>query len=96
MRGLRSRKPIGFRQWVVHLHGIQIKTNSQNYRPDILGNIKESRNNLAHGSVSFVEAVRDNSIIDIETNVRFITAFLEELINTIVEFIENEKYKIQV
>lgn len=75
-------------------HGIRIKTNSQNYRPDILENIKEKRNNLAHGSVSFVDAVRNNSIIDISTNADFIISFLEELIATVEEFINNEKYKI--
>lgn len=75
-------------------HGIRIKTNSQNYRPDILENIKEKRNNLAHGSVSFVEAVRNNSINDIETNANFIISFLEELIATVEEFINDKKYKI--
>lgn len=75
-------------------HGIQIKTNSQNYRPDILENIKEKRNNLAHGSVSFVEAVRNNSIKDIDTNAKFIISFLEELIDTVVEFIDGNRYKI--
>lgn len=75
-------------------HGIQIKTNSQNYRPDILENIKEKRNNLAHGSVSFVEAVRNNSINDIDTNAKFIIFFLEELIDTVVEFIDEKKYKV--
>lgn len=73
-------------------HGIQIKTNSQNYRPDILKNIKENRNNLAHGSVSFVEAVRDNSINDINTNTKFIIAFLEELIDIVDEFNNKKKY----
>lgn len=73
-------------------HGIQIKTNSQNYRPDILGNIKENRNNLAHGSVSFVDAVRNDSINDIDENAKFIISFLEELIDTVVEFIDAKKY----
>lgn len=75
-------------------HGIQIKTNSNNYRPDILNNIRENRNNLAHGAVSFVEAVRNDSILDIDINARFIFSFLEELIGTVVEFIDDQKYKI--
>lgn len=74
-------------------HGIRIKTDSDNYRPDILGNIKENRNNLAHGAVSFVDAVRNDSIIDIKNNVKFIIKFLEELIDTVVEFIDDQRYK---
>lgn len=75
-------------------HGINIRTNSQNYRPDILENIKEKRNNLAHGSVSFVEAVRNNSINDIDINARFIISFLQELIDTVEQFIDEKKYMI--
>lgn len=75
-------------------HGIRIRTNSQNFRPDILENIKEKRNNLAHGSVSFVEAVRNNSINDIDKNSKFIISFIEELIDTVVVFIDEKKYKV--
>lgn len=75
-------------------HGIQISTNSPNFRPDILGNIKTSRNNLAHGAVSFVDAVRDDSIQDFEKYTRFITLFLEELIETVGEYIQRGCYRI--
>ena len=47
-------------------HGICIRTDSENSRPDILGSIKKNCNNLAHGLVSFVDAVRDDSIQDFE------------------------------
>ncbi|MCD7836927.1 MAG: hypothetical protein LUG83_09845 [Lachnospiraceae bacterium] len=75
-------------------HGIHVQTSSQNYRPDILENIKENRNNLAHGSVSFVEAVRADSISDIKRNEAFVIAFLEELISTVTAYITDQKYKI--
>lgn len=74
------------------MHGIRIKTGSENFRPDILENIKEKRNNLAHGSVSFVEAVRNNGIKDINKNARFVCLFLEELIDTVDEFIKSKQY----
>lgn len=74
-------------------HGIYVQTSSQNYRPDILENIKDNRNNLAHGSVSFVEAVRDDSIPDIKRDEEFVIAFLEELISTVTTYIMNQKYK---
>lgn len=74
-------------------HGIQIQTSSPNYRPDILNGIKENRNNLAHGSVSFVDAVRSDSISDIRKNEKFVVAFLEELIDTVITYINEQRYK---
>lgn len=74
-------------------HGIQLKTNSMNYRPDILSAIKDNRNNLAHGSVSFVEAMREDSIDDIKRNENFVTGFLDELIDTVSTYIERQQYK---
>lgn len=74
-------------------HGIQIKTNSSNYRPDILQEIKENRNNLSHGSISFIEAVREDSLIDIRQKKIFVITFLDELIDTVSFYITNQKYK---
>ena len=74
-------------------HGIRVSTSSTNYRPDILEGIKENRNNLAHGAVSFVEAVRSDSISDIRRNENFVVAFLEELIETVSVYIQEQKYK---
>ena len=74
------------------LHGIKIQTSSPNYRPDILDEIKENRNNLAHGAVSFVDAVRSDSISDIRSNEKFVVAFLEELIDTVTTYINEQRY----
>ena len=74
-------------------HGIQVRTSSQNYRPDILEGIRENRNNLAHGAVSFVDAVRSDSISDIRRNETVVVAFLEELIDTVTVYIDEQKYK---
>ena len=76
-------------------HGIQLQTRSRNYRPDILEGIKENRNNLAHGSVSFVDAVRSDSISDIRKNETFVVAFLEELIDTVTTYIDEKRYKME-
>ena len=56
-------------------------------------NIKSSRNNLAHGAVSFVDAVREDSISDIKRNEQFVVGFLEELIDVVVLYIAEQKYK---
>ena len=74
-------------------HGVHIRSNSENFRPDILDSIKKNRNDLAHGSVSFVDAVRNDSIQDFARYYRFITLFLEELIDTVNEYLESQDYK---
>ena len=75
-------------------HGYRIQTSSVNFRPDILENIKNNRNELAHGAVSFVDAVRDESIQDFDRYTEFIIAFLEELIEGVERYIEDGKFKI--
>lgn len=74
-------------------HGIHVKTSSTNYRPDILASIKDRRNNLAHGPVSFVDAVRMDGIYDIENNEVFVVNFLEEVIETVDKYINDDGYK---
>ena len=74
--------------------GAYFNTSSENFRPDILNSIKENRNNLAHGSVSFVDAVRNDSIQDFVKYYQLITLFLEELIDTVNEYIECQDYKL--
>lgn len=73
-------------------HGISLSTNSGNFRPEILDKIKNNRNNLAHGSVSFVEALRDDSTKDIEINKNIVIGFLTELIDIVLKYIEEEKF----
>ena len=75
-------------------HGVRIVTNSPNYRPDILDKVKKQRNNLAHGSVSFTDALRENTITDIDRNQQQITSFLEELIDTVSTYIVAQQYKV--
>nr|WP_288754054.1 MAE_28990/MAE_18760 family HEPN-like nuclease [uncultured Anaerostipes sp.] len=75
-------------------HGYDIQTNSDNFRPDILESIKNNRNQLAHGAVSFVDAVRDDSIQDFCKYTEFIILFLQELIDGVEEYIKEEKFKI--
>lgn len=74
-------------------HGLHVKTSSKNYRPDILKNIKNYRNELAHGAVSFVEALREKSISDISSYNTITTSFLDELIYEVEKYIKDEKYK---
>jgi hypothetical protein len=74
-------------------HGIKI-TSFENYRPDLLKTVKEDRNNLAHGSVSFVEAVRQRSVKDIGDNVQIVIGYLDSLIPQVEEYLDRKEYKI--
>lgn len=80
-------------QKVFSSHGIKINTSSPNYRPDIFDNIKVSRNNLAHGSFSFSDALKDFSISDIKRKSDFVLNFLDELIVAVKEYTDKEYYK---
>lgn len=74
-------------------HGLTIDMHSSNYRPDILKSLKDNRNNLAHGTVSFVEALRDDSINDLKENCDLVIAFLEELIQEVEQYIVIEGFR---
>lgn len=78
-------------------HGIYIDRKSENFKRSIriMNQIKLDRNNLGHGSVAFTEALRENTIGDLENNYIFVKKFLNELIVNIEVFLKNEKYKQQ-
>lgn len=75
-------------------HGIDFPISF--YRPDILRGIKEKRNSLAHGTVSFVDAVRDSSIKDMLNITEYVILFLDKLTENVSEYIKNEEYKEKV
>ena len=72
-------------------HGITFT--KTNFRSDILGNIKTNRNNLAHGSVSFADALENSSISDLKSKSIILLKFLDELIISVREYTINKKYK---
>ena len=77
-------------------HGVQLPSSSGNFRPDIFKSVKQKRNDLAHGTVSFVEAVQNDSIHDLEDNVKIIIGFLDELIETVKIYLNESKYKVLI
>lgn len=74
-------------------HGIVFNPSGKNYRPEKLRFIKIKRNELAHGSISFTDALRDSSINDIRSDKNIIFSFLEELIKATEHYCDNEGYK---
>ena len=74
-------------------HGIGWR--STYYRPQILDKFKQKRNELAHGSVSFIDALRDSTITNIENEACTVIHFLDELLNMVEEYIDNKLYQQQ-
>lgn len=73
-------------------HGVTFPSRD-NYRPDKLNFIKTKRNELAHGAISFTEALRDRAIKDISDDNEIIFSFLKDLIETVENYHDNEEYK---
>ena len=77
---------------VCQRHGVLFDQSSVNFRPDLLSTLKNRRNKLAHGSDSFVEALRDKSVQEIRKEGGIITGFLDELIKSSEKYIKEKEY----
>jgi len=58
----------------------------------LLRTIKDNRNNLAHGRISFVECAAQDTSQDILTAKKEIFAYVGEFLNQIKTYIDNENY----
>lgn len=76
-------------------HGIGIDQESINFKRNIniMNKIKQNRNDLGHGSVAFTEALRENTINDLEDNYSYVKKFLDELIEFVREYLKNKEYQ---
>lgn len=59
----------------------------------VFDNVKQKRNDLAHGSVSFIDAVSNDALSDIESNTTIVTDYLENLIATVKKYLGDDKYR---
>ena len=76
-------------------HGIDIDQKSINFRRsiNIMDKIKLDRNNLGHGSMAFTEALRENTINELEDSYNYVKNFLDELIVFVGDFLKNKEYQ---
>ncbi len=77
-------------------YGFAIPPFNENYRSanKFLTTIKDNRNNLAHGRISFVECAAQDTSQDILTAKKEIFAYVGEFLNQIKTYIDNENYLI--
>lgn len=60
---------------------------------ETMGRVKDYRNKLAHGELSFVEVGRSRSIQDLKKDHATVTKYLEEVVNNCVKYLDDKKYK---
>ncbi len=77
---------------VANIHRIY----DRNLHGSILIDIKKKRNWLAHGEKTFSEVGNNVSYPEIETAKNAVIIFLEEYINSVEAYINNQKYKVAI
>ena len=73
-------------------HGIQFRTPENCHGGQKLSQVKDQRNLLAHGTLSFVECGRDFSISDLHETKIEVETFLQEFINAIEKYYNEKEY----
>ena len=73
-------------------HGIQFISPEECHGGKKLGKVKEQRNQLAHGTLSFVECGRDFTVIDLHEIKIEVEKFLSGFIDVIESYYDNKEY----
>lgn len=73
-------------------HGIQFNSSEECNGGYKLTKVKEQRNQLAHGTLSFVECGRDFTINDLHEIKKEVENFLEEFIVALESYYDNKEY----
>ena len=73
-------------------HGIRYSSNPESRGGIVLDDIKKKRNNLAHGTISFVECGRDYSILRLIEIKREAVLFLSAVLDGMKEYYDNQRY----
>jgi len=77
---------------VCNEHGIVFNADSEARGGTVLGTVKEKRNELAHGTLSFAECGRDYSVNDLETIKNETKIFLQGLLDGMKNYYEGKQY----
>lgn len=73
-------------------HGITYTLTEDCKGGTVLTDVKNKRNNLAHGTISFVECGRDYSIEDLENIHKQTTLFLKAILDGMKKYFDEKKY----
>lgn len=73
-------------------HGIQFHTPENCHGGEKLTKVKDQRNQLAHGTLSFAECGRDFTVEDLHVIKEDVESFLSGFIDSIESYYDNEEY----
>ncbi|MDR0516758.1 MAG: hypothetical protein LBH25_06885 [Fibromonadaceae bacterium] len=76
-------------------HGIKFTTHNKSQGGCKIEDIRNLRNNLAHGEKSFVECGRDFTFSDLETMTNEVLLFLDGLLNGMTKYYNNKAWSCQ-
>jgi len=77
---------------ICHDHGIVFSIDARCRGGIVLADVKEKRNNLAHGTISFVECGRDYSLNDLTEIKNETVLFLRGLLDGMTSYYDNQEY----
>lgn len=75
-------------------HGVSVHTANSGYREDELKDIKNRRNDLAHGSVSFTEAGSQITTSELAELLGHVDSFLTQLRKDVIDYLDAEEYRL--
>ena len=73
-------------------HGISFQISPQCKGGYVLADVKEKRNSLAHGTLSFVECGRDYTMEDLEKTKKQTILFLKGILKGMKEYYDKQQY----
>lgn len=74
-------------------HGVSVHTADAEFRADELKDIKDRRNDLAHGSVSFAEASNQVTTSELADLINRVDSFLMQLRKDVIDYLDFGGYK---
>ena len=74
-------------------HGVSVHTEDVGFRADELKDIKDRRNDLAHGSVSFAEAGNQVTTSELAGLINHVDSFLAQLRKDVIAYLNSGDYR---
>lgn len=74
-------------------HGISVHTANSGFRADELKDVKNRRNDLAHGSISFTDAGNQVTTAELAALIDHVDSFLTQLRQDVVTYLDSGNYK---
>lgn len=78
---------------VFNRHGVCVHVANSDYRPNELKDIKDRRNDLAHGSISFADAGNQVTTAELAELINHVDSFLTQLRLDVVSYLNSGEYK---